>query len=250
MASSNDNAPAKTKLSISLDYRLLSAILVLVVAGMLALWQPWNDPRADTRTIEVTGQAKITAVPDEFVFYPSYEFKNADKKAALAQLTTKSNEVVGKLKSLGVADDKIKTNSSGYDYPVYEQSGKTATYTLQLTITINDKTLAQKVQDYLVTTSPSGAVSPQANFSDIKRKDLENKARDEATKDARSKAEQSAKNLGFSLGQVKTVNDGVGFGGITPYASMAQDSGSSSKLLVQPGENDLSYTVTVTYFVR
>lgn len=249
------DSPTNTKqtLKISLDFRLASLILALIIIGMLAFWQPWSDPRAQDRTIEVTGQAQVTAVPDEFIFYPSYEFKNENKQAALDALSKKSNEVVAKLKELGVADSKIKTNSGGYDYPVYskpEGGASVATYSLSLTVTVDNKDLAQKVQDYLVKTTPSGVISPQPQFSDKKRTELEAQARDQATKDARAKAEQSAKNLGFSLGAVKSVSDGAGFGGL-PYASRGLETDSvSPKLIIQPGENELTYIVTVTYFVR
>ena len=123
-----------------------------------------------------------------------------------------------------------------------------------MTIKIDNRDLAQKVQDYLITTSPTGAVSPQAGFSEAKRKTLETKARDQATKDARSKADQSAKNLGFKIGKVKTVTDSSGFGGPIVYGlaegSNAGVDSSNTKLAVQPGENDLQYSVTVTYYVR
>ncbi|MGH7196410.1 MAG: SIMPL domain-containing protein [Candidatus Saccharimonadales bacterium] len=238
-----------TKLNLSLDYRLITIILLVVIAGMLVLWRPWEDSRAKDRTVEVTGQTTIKAVPDEFVFTPTYQFKNANKDAALSELAQKSEQVVAKLKELGVADNKIKTNSDGYDYPAYREGNNIPTYTLRLTVTIENKELAQKVQDYLLTTSPTGAVSPQANFSDKKRKELEDKARDDASKDARAKAEQSAKNLGFSLGAVKSVNDGAGFG---IYAGRGADTAeeTAQKLTIQPGENELTYTVTVTYFVK
>jgi uncharacterized protein len=237
---------AQKTLNISLDFRVISAILLVVIVGMLAVWRPWQATAGD-RTIKVTGQATVTAVPDEFVFYPSYQHKTLD------ELTKKSDAVVAKLKELGVADSKIKTNSSGYDMPVYIKDGSTApTYTLSLTVTVDNKELAQKVQDYLVTSSPMGSVSPQATFSDTKRLELETNARDQATKDARAKAEQSAKNLGFGLGAVKTVEDGAGFDGLA-YASrggvgVAEDS--KLQLTVQPGENELNYTVTVTYILN
>jgi uncharacterized protein YggE len=97
-------------------------------------------------------------------------------------------------------------------------------------------------------------VSPQANFSDAKRKDLERQARDAATKDARAKADQSAKNLGFKVGLVKTVTDGTGFGGIiyplTASGVAKATDLSQPSLAIQPGENDLSYTVTVTYYLK
>jgi len=253
------NAPApnnKNAINFSLDYRFIIGLLIVIIGVMLVLWKPW-EPQIDakTRTVEVTGQAKVTATPDEFVFTPAYEFKNEIRETALADVSKKSDEVVKKLKSLGVVDNKIKTNSDGYDYPIYMGDDKsTPTYTLRLTVTINDKDMAQKAQDYLVSTTPTGAVSPQATFSDSKRKELESKARDDATKEARTKAEQSAKNLGFKVGAVKSVNDGAGFGGIIPAigrGGMELDVASdSSKLQLQPGENDLHYTVTVVYFVK
>jgi uncharacterized protein len=245
--------PSQNKVQFSLDLRVVIAVLALVILGMFAMWRPWEVKDAD-RTIVVTGQSTLKAAPDEFVFTPAYDFKNANKQTALNDLTKKSDELVSKVKALGVQDADIKTNSDGYDYPVYRDNDKsTPVYTLRLTVTVDNKDLAQKVQDYLVTTTPTGSVSPQAAFSDAKRKELESKARDEATKDARSKAEQSAKNLGFGLGAVKNVNDGSGFGGIVPFGrgyDTAASSAELQKLTVQPGENDLSYSVTVTYFVR
>lgn len=237
-----------------LDYRVVIGVLLVVIAAMLFTWRPWES-RVDgnTRTVSVMGQAKLTAEPDEYVFMPAYQFKNADRDTALAELSKKSDEVVKKLKDLGVSDSKIKTNSDGYNYPVYgKDDTSTATYALRLTVTVSDKTLAQKVQNYLLTTAPTGSVSPQYTFSDAKRAELESKARDEATKDAREKAEQSARNLGFTIGDVKTVSDGANFGGYPSISggTSGQDSASSTQLSLQPGENDLTYQVSVVYFLK
>jgi uncharacterized protein YggE len=249
--------PAKPTLKFNLDYRILAIALLVVVAVMLILWKPWSSAKTTDRTIDVTGQATISARPDEFVFYPTYDFKNSDQKAALAQMSAKSEEVVAGLKKLGVADKNIKTNSDGWAYPTtrYEGEDPTTTYALRLTVTTNTEALTQKVQDYLLTTTPTGTISPQSTFSEAKLKELQDKARGEATKNARSKAEQSAKNLGFKLKAVKTVNDAVGFGGIYPLngktAYTATDMASSSpSMAIQPGENDLSYSVTVTYYIK
>lgn len=246
--------PAKAqKLSLSLDYRFVTLGLLAVIIVMFFLWKPWV-PKTTDRTIEVNGQATVSARPDEFLFYPSYHFSNSNKQTALFELAAKSEQLVSELKKLGVADKDIKTNSSGWSYPIYDGgSDKTPTYTLSLTVTVDSDELAQKVQDYLVTTEPIGGVSPQATFSEQKRKEVEDKARDQATKDARKKADQSAKNLGFRLSSVKTVNDGSGFGGIIPFAerSMAADiANPEASLSLQPGENELTYTVTVTYFIK
>lgn len=256
---------SKKSLNIALDLRSIIILLLVVAVGVMAfLWKPWQaNIKASDRTVTVTGDATLTSQPDEYVFSPTYDFKSSDKQTALDEMSKKSDEVVAKLKSLGVADSKIKSNSSGYGsgiyYPVYDQDGMT-TYSLNLTVTVGDKSLAQKVQDYLVSTSPTGEVSPQANFSDSKTKSLQTQARDAATKDARVKADQSAKNLGFKVAAVKSVNDSARFngGGCGPnglcYGAAATDlsakAAPSPSLNVQPGENKLQYSVTVVYYIH
>jgi uncharacterized protein len=243
----------KNKLHVALDLRIVVALLLVVIAVMLLIWKPWSSSTSD-RTVQITGEATVAATPDEFVFYPSYQFKNADKDAALAAVTKKSDEVVAKLKALGVDDSNIKTNSSGYDYPLpTERTAEESIYTLQITVTVASIEDAQKVQDYLVTTTPTGSVSPQPSFSDKKRKELEDKARNQATQDARKKVDQMGKNLDFKVGKVKSVTDGSGFGDVIPLAreNLAIDgSTAASKLMVLPGENDLHYSVMIVYFIR
>lgn len=227
-----------------------TVLLALVVVAMLLAWKPWQACKQNC-TVQVTGEATLKAEPDEYVFVPNYQFRKSEDAKALETATKKSEEVTAALKGLGVADNNIKSNLNGYDEYLREGVQSTV-YTVVLTVTVNDKALAQKVQDYIVTTSPTGSVSPQASFSDAKRKELERQARDEATKDAAAKAEQNARNLGFKVGSVKEISDGSGFG-ITPfegkYAQMAVDD-SGQGLGLQPGENELRYTVNVTFFVN
>jgi uncharacterized protein len=257
-SSFNNGLPANRRLL--LDLRLVTAALFVLLVVALFMWKPWSGSAADSRTVAVTGEATVTAKPDEFIFYPTYQFRNANKDTALAELTKKSGELIAGLKALGISENKIKTNSDGNDYPIlYLEDAKTPVYTLRLTVTANSQQQAQKVSDYLVTTTPLGSVSPQASFSENKRKELENQARDEATKDARSKVDKMAKNLGFKIGKVKTITDDTGFNTM-PYAGgreIAVDAKNSTgtsptqpTLGVQPGENDLRYSVKVTYFIR
>jgi uncharacterized protein YggE len=238
-------------------WKLVSLVLLIALVITITLWKPWQpNIKAGERTVSVTGTATLKAEPDEFVFNPSYEFTDPDKQAGLSAMTKKSDELVAKLKSLGVPSSKIKVDSNNYGtyYPV--ANGSTI-YNLSLTITTNSKDLTQKVQDYLLTTSPSGAVTPSANFSTAKQKALEAQARDKAEQDARSLAEQSAKNLGFKVNKVKTVDDNGfdNFGGCGNGLCKGANLSSSipidtATLSVQPGENELSYSVKVTYYIR
>lgn len=233
----------------------LPLILCLtVIIAMVIAWRPSeiNSSPANARTIAVTGEAEITAEPDEYVFTPEYDFKSADQKTALSNSTAKTNEIVKKLKDLGVADSKIKTDTGGYG-SYYDDSQQT--YYAYLTIKVDDKKLAQKVQDYLLTTTPYGSVSPQADFSKATRKKLTDTARDQATKDARAKAEQSAANLGFKIGKVKSVDDNSGNDPFQYYGDKMLMSGANTASVsdsapIQQGENSLSYQVKVVYYMR
>lgn len=240
-------------------WKLTSLVLLIALIISVVLWKPWQaNIKASDRTVTVTGDTTIKAEPDEFVFYPSYSFTNADKQAAITAMTKKSDEIVAKLKELGVASSKIKTDSSNYGEIYLPEPSNGNTYTLRLTVTVGAKELAQKVQDYLLTTSPSGSVTPQASFSTAKRKQLESQARDKAEEDARARAEQSAKNLGFKLSNVKSVEDGnMGYGfcgpsGLCAGPTRAEDTSTSSppKMSLQPGENELPYSVKVTFYIH
>lgn len=239
-------------------YRTVSIILSGIIIVIVVAWRPWvPNIRATDRTVSVTGTATVTATPDQYTFSPSYNFTNSDKQAALNTLTAKSEQLIAGLKALGVASADIKTNVSGtYNYgyymPIYMGDN---TYTLSLTATIHDATLAQKVQDYLVTTSPTGSVTPSVTFSTAKQHTLQAEARDQAERDARTQADQSAHNLGFTVGSVKSVDDGNLFtGGPIMYGNMSTSADaaqpSKSSLTIQPGQNDLSYSVQVIYYIH
>lgn len=239
------------KLTLNVDYRWLSLALFAVIVILLVWLRPWHKPGDTNREISVTGEAKISAVPDEYVFYPSYEIKNNDQDAAVKQLTTKSNQVVSKLKALGVPDEMIKTNANNYERFAYPGTNAgIRTYDLQLTVTVSGKTLAQKVQDYLLTTELSGSISPYPTFSDEQRKQLEDQARDIASKDARAKATQLASNIGAELGDVKSLEEQSGFGDVIPLDATVESKANDTSLTLQPGENKLTYTIVVVYYLK
>lgn len=234
----------KDTITITLDYRWVSLALLAVIAGMLLLWRPWQAA-AGQRTISVTGQATVKAEPDEYQFYPTYE------RPTTTELTSLSESIVAQLKVLGVPDSGIKNNASRYGmyYPVTEGDKQSS---LSLTITVGDKALAQKVQDYLLTTDPSGSITPQPAFSTAKQKQLRDQARDQAVVDARKNAQKLVAGLGARLGAVQNVSEGQNYGGVMPMMGAAEDKATSSSqtITVQPGKDEYSYEVSVTYALR
>jgi len=100
-------------------WKLISLILLIGLVVAIVLWKPWQaQVKAGDRTVTVTGNATITAEPDEFVFYPSYSFTNVDRQTALGEMPARSDDMVAKIKALGVrlAIDDFGTGYSSLAY--------------------------------------------------------------------------------------------------------------------------------------
>jgi len=246
----------KQSLTLKINAWIICAVLLVTNLITLGFWQPWINRSVSSRTIAITGSTTIEAEADQFIFSPYYQKEGTDKESINAELSTLAGTITAKLKELGVADSAIKTDVNSYEYNVYYYGGDLddTTSTLYLTVTIKDKALAQAVQDYIVTTSPVGSVTPQISFSTAKQKTLETQAREEALANAKSKAEASANQLGAKIGRVITVTDN-NYVGISPMPWLtsaetgASDSvkSSSSSYTIQPGLNEYSFSIQVTY---
>ncbi|MBP9852559.1 SIMPL domain-containing protein [Candidatus Saccharibacteria bacterium] len=250
MGANNDT----NAITLKINFKWVTLLLGLVITGMLALWRPWTGT-VPGRTVSATGKAVVKAEPDEFAFNPSYEFKNADKNEAMEQTKAKSNEVVEGLKKLGVVDKDIKTNLNDMYSNYYRQADSQFIYTVTVQAVAHSRDEAQKVQNYLTTTGPGGQVTPYPRFSQELAKKLEENARTKATADARSQVDKMAQNLGFRVGKIKNISDGVApmienhaMQGTTMAAADPMAAGSA--LPVQPGQNDFNYSVSVTYYIR
>lgn len=250
----------KKQLTLSLDYKTLAMVLLglyLVTVGVLLyLWQPWNASPADARKITVNGESTIQSEPDEFQFNPTYEITATTQDAALQQASDKSNQIVDGLKALGIPDEDIRVSGYSNEWYWYEDEDGKNHASVNITITVSDKTQAQEVQDYLLTTEPEGQITPWPTFSEEKSKELESQARTEAIADAKSKAEASANELEVRVGKVISVDEGYGFGDFpVAYAEDVAISGIESvevsrSIPVQPGENEYSYSVTVVFELK
>lgn len=247
-----------------LDLRIVILLLVIIIAGLLALWKPWES--ATTDTITVNGEGTISAAPDQFVFYPTYQKKAASSKEAISQVSEVGNGVVTKLKGLGLADSDIKTSvqsGPGYD-PVpldstsvsdsrpIPSSSNTATYSI--TAAAHTKEVAQKVLDYLVTTPVTYGISPQSSFSPNTKHKLEAEARQKGLADAHEKAVQTATSLGARLGKLKSASDVTQKGGpimlegkVAPAASSLD---TATTPVLETGTEDLTFNVTVVYQIK
>lgn len=229
-------------------------LLILVIIGMLYFWKPWDAP-ASARTITVQGEAVVKATPETFEFQPVFE--NADAKVA----TAAGNEAVTQLKKLGVKDIDIKTQASvssigtqpqlGIKSTIYPPVPVSTTSIYTITAVARDKVLAQKVSDYLATTTATGQITPTTSFSKDTEAKLLLEARSKASDDAKSKAIVTAKQLGAKVGRVSKISDDNGPGmypvGIPSADSAKSYAQSNIGAAVQPGLNQISYSLTVVF---
>ena len=234
-------------------FQTVQGVLLIAIFGLLLWSQPWdNSTSKETRKITVTGDATIEATPDEYTFSPYFESKGTDKTELKGELTDMANEAITKLKELGVQEDDIKLDLSSFDqwYWAKDEEG-VATASLQIKVT--DKELAQKVQDYFLSTDAKGQSTPQASFSEDKQDELDTEATNKATEDAKRKAELQANQLGAKLGKVleaKAASDSVfpiayDSGVATMEASGSESTRSSLPVLV--GQNEYTQSITITY---
>jgi uncharacterized protein len=238
----------------------VAAIVLLVITNVtsLLLWKPWQEKVSAARKITMSGEAVIKTEPDEYILAPYFEFTNPDRAKATEQLALQSTTITSKLKELGVNDAQIKSSTSGYDRFYNTVPGDPTANTLQLqyTITVTSKDTAQKVQDYLLTLQPKGQLSPIAQFSEQKRKQLESEAREQAMNDAKQKAEKTAKQLDAKVGKALNVSDGAGYGmpiamsGAVTMEARAADVSAMSSVPVQAGLDEFRFSVTVEYELK
>jgi uncharacterized protein YggE len=235
------------------QFLMLSAVLVLMIWS-----QPWSGTSngENKRTITVTGDATIEASPDEYMFSPYFEAKGSDKEALKTTLTEQANDAVAKLKELGVADDDIKLDLNSFDQ-WYWLEGEEGVATASIQVDVANKELAQKVQDFLLTTEAKGQLTPQATFSEDKQDELDDEVMKKAIEDAKKRAEQQASLLGAKLGKVvesKQSSDSV-FPmaydtGVATLEMSAPDSARSASLPVMVGQNEYTQSVTVTFELK
>lgn len=228
-------------------------VILIAILG-LNIYSVYN--KGETRSITVEGTTTIKAEPDNFVFYPQFEIAETDPAKVKDALAAKSTEVIGKLKALGLTDKDIKLNASQYDNYTMKGAPDGVTSdvipqqtTASLTITVGDKAMAQKVQDYLGTTDATGQLTPQATFSEDKRQKLTDDAEAKAIVNAKEKADTLANNLDAKRGKVITINP-VEDGPIAYPMMETTDSTARSSLPIQPGTNEFTYRVSVKFELR
>jgi uncharacterized protein YggE len=270
-----DNSSAKDQLfkTGSLFLLVLAVLVGVMIFTQLRTYKYIGQNPTSEATITVTGDAETYERPDVIELSYSVEHLGKTPKEATEEVAKKTGALREFLAGIGVKPEDIRT--VGYNlYPEYDWvqdrvavctatycppvNGKqvlkgyrlTESYELKLH---ND--LFDKAGDILSGIAEKGATNVSGlTFKVEKEEELLEGVRDEAIAEAKEKAERLAEKLGVEIVRVQNYNEGVNYpyyygrGGVMETKLMAADMAPVAN--VQPGQEKLSTSVTITYVVR
>lgn len=209
-----------------------------------------------TDLFQVTGEGKVTAVPDIAQVNLGITVSRSTVKAAQEEANRVINKITDGLKKLGVAEKDIKTTNYSL-HPDYDWTeGKQRVTGYQVTINLEVKIRKfEKINEVIDLTTAEGAnLIGGLSFTvdEEKLKDLQVKARQEAVKVAKEKAESLAKAAGIKLGRIVNVQENiVSPWEPRPFMALEKAAGApEEKTQVQPGESEIRVSATLSYEIR
>lgn len=249
---------AKLWFWILLDVMIAAVVIFGVVAGLPVLGQ-YGRSLAPSRTVTVSAEGKTTATPDLAELTFSVVTQGQDPKALSDNNNTKMNSVIQFLGNQGVASSDIQTVSydlqPNYQYPQNGVQGVINGYTLTQSVQVKIRDLT-KVASVIGGLAPLGVNqigSVNFTFSNESQVQVLAAARADALANAEKEATQMANAAGGSLGPVVSVTENNYIPGPRPMYAMAAGAAMSTASVaptIQPGSEDVTDTVTVTYTLQ
>ena len=231
----------------SLSVRLLLAAL-LSAAALPAL--------AETPVLNLTAEGLVTAVPDTAIVTLGVVERADTAGAALTANNAAMARLLEELKTAGVADRDVQTSNFSIEpvmvYAQPQPNGETEPpklvgYQVSNQVTVRIRGIA-KTGAILDSVVRLGANQVQGiSFTVDDRASLLDKARGEAMKTARSRAQLYADAGGFTLGRLLSVSEAGGrtFHDAVAAAPMMRMAEEAVPIAV--GEQELSISVTVSW---
>ncbi len=233
---------------------LLTAVALFTAALGLFASVPVQaaEEAADKRTINVTGQSKVSASPDYATINLGVVTEDKDAKVAQKANAESMDKVIAAIKALKIADEDIKTVNYSihpkYDY--YKETGESRIigYTVSNTVSVTVRDLT-KTGSVIDAAADSGVnTSSSISFGISNYEDYYNTALKNAVLAAKKKAGTVADALGVTLKAPITVNEGGGYNPLSNYAVYdMRAEGVSSATPIQAGSMEISAYVSIIY---
>ena len=235
----------RTKLSIFVPVLVLA--LVLSACGPAASAQP--------RTLNVSGNGTVYLTPDIAYIYVGVNTDDPDIAKAVSQNNTQTQALVDALKNNGIAAADIQTSNFSvyYNNP---SSGKLPDLTTDSYFTVNNTVYITvrdltKLGSLLNTAVGAGANNINSITFDVADKTTAMaQARQKAMANASTLATELAKTAGVKLGEIQNIT----YSDNSPMSYYGMGGGGASapnaSVPIQPGQTQISVTVSVTYDIK
>ncbi|MDQ3008049.1 MAG: SIMPL domain-containing protein [bacterium] len=207
-------------------------------------------------TFDVTGESKVSTVPDQAEVTLGIAVTETTVKAAQDRANTIINGINEQLGSLGIEKKDIRTENYSL-YPNYDyQSGNNQritgyTVNANLVVTMTDFAKLNQAIDLATGAGANQIGGITFSLSDDKKSETEETARKEAIENAKDKAQELSSLAGMRLGKIINVYETPADSGVYPQmfrdAAMAEGAGGGAPTNVEPGSTNFVYTVTLSY---
>lgn len=246
---------------------------IVLIVGILAISysliviaRSYSDSLAPSsfRSFTVSAYGKTSAIPDiaQFSFGIITE-GGKDLNALQKENSEKSDDIIKFVKTSGVEDKDIKTNiysvEPRYSYSPCQPNSKKCdppeivgyTITESVSVKIRDFSKVNSVLEGVVKNGANSVTS--LNFTLDDPSSVESKARTEAIKKARAKAEEVGKAGGFRVGRILSINEGgfyppIAYGGDSKEFALARSSSQAPS--IEPGSEEVRIDVSVAFEIR
>ena len=221
----------------------MKSILILAITAMTTM----AHAQQIQPTVNVTGEGKVIAVPDEVTIRMGVQTEGKDAKTVKTENDASVDKVLDYLLKMNIPQNQVQTEyvnlNKNYDY-----NTKTYSYKASQTISVKLKDLSKydKVMSGLV---PSGINTINGiEFSSSKMEAYEAEARKKAVADAKEKAKEYAGVLGQNIGKALMIAEqGTSAPQPQPMYKMAMAEMDSTQRTLAPGELTITSKIQVSF---
>jgi uncharacterized protein len=199
------------------------------------------------REVTVVGSGQVQGVPDTLTADVGIEFTAPDVTVAMNQTNDRQQAVINALTGAGVDRKNISTTEVSLQ-PQYDSSGGTITgYRADnsIRVKIHPADSASHVLAVIVGAGGDATRINSVSYSIADDSQLVKDARARAFQDAKNRAEQYAQLSGLKLDKVISISEASGGAATAPPAPPR--SGMQAAVPLEPGQQTVSFSVTVVW---
>ena len=231
--------------------------LVLILAFALVL-SACGTPAAQNRTLNVSGNGTVSLNPDIAYIYIGVHTDDPDLATAVSKNNSQAQALVDALKAAGIDGKDIQTSNfsvytnsnGGIDKLTGQPIANGNSYSVDNTVYVTVRDLS-KIGKTLNTAVGAGANNINSITFDVADKSAAlAQARQKAMANAGSLAAELAKTAGVKLGEIQNVT--YSDNSPIPYYGMGGGGAAApnASVPIQPGQTQISVTVSVTYAIK